>query len=83
MKSNQPGPTTSDLSTDQKIKLSQLYAARIIDEMDSKTLEQFGFDIIVNNCESMSQDELFDIIEFDFDDETLSEWVSVVIEDTN
>ena len=80
MNSNQPGPTTNDLSSEQLLKLSQIYALQIIEMMDTKTLENFAFDVIVNNCENLSQDELFDIIEFDFDENNLSEWVSQVIE---
>lgn len=80
MKSDQPGQTTNDLSSEQRLKIAQLYAAAMIDQMDMKMLEQFAFDVIVENMESHDPDEMFEVISFDFGEEMLNEWIADVIQ---
>jgi hypothetical protein len=80
LKSDQPGQTTNDLSSEQRLKIAQLYAAAMIDQMDMKMLEQFAFDVIVENMESHDPDEMFEVISFDFGEEMLNEWIADVIQ---
>ena len=77
MKSDQPGPITNDLSSKQysprRVKIAQCYAAAMIDQMDMKMLEQFAFDVIVENIESHDTEEMLEMISFDFGEEMLNE----------
>jgi hypothetical protein len=52
----------------------------MIDQMDMKMLEQFAFDVIVENMESHDPDEMFEVISFDFGEEMLNEWIADVIQ---
>ena len=79
MKSDQPGPTTNDLSSEQRVKIAQYYAAAMIDQMDMKMLEQFAFDVIVENMESHDTEEMLEMISFDFGEEMLNEWIADAI----
>jgi hypothetical protein len=66
----------SDLNSEQRLKIAQLYAAAMIDQMDMKMLEQFAFDVIVENMESHDPNEMFEAISFDFGEEMLNEWIA-------
>lgn len=79
MKSDQPGPTTNDLSSEQCVKIAQCYAAALIDQMDMKMLEQFAFDVIVENMESHDTEEMLELMAFDFGEEMLNEWIADAI----
>ena len=76
MKSDQHGQTMSDLNSEQRLKIAQCYAAAMIDQMDMKMLEQFAFDVIVENMESHDLDEMLEVISFDFGEEMLNEWIA-------
>ena len=79
MKSDQPGQTTNDLNSEQRLKIAQCYAAAMIDQMDMKMLEQFAFDVIVENMESHDTEEMLEVISFDFGEEMLNEWIADAI----
>ena len=79
MKSNQPGQTTNDLNSEQRLKIAQYYAAEMIDQMDMKMLEQFAFDVIVENMESHDTEEMLEVISFNCGEEMLNEWIADAI----
>lgn len=80
MKSDQPGQTMNDLSSEQRLKIVQSYAIKLIDQMDLKMLEEFAFDVIVESMESQGLNEIFETISFDFGEETLNELVADVLD---
>lgn len=79
MKSDQPGPTMNDLTSEQRLKIIQSYAIKLIDQMDLKMLEQFAFDVIVETMEPQDLNEILETITFDLGEETLNELVADVL----
>jgi hypothetical protein len=57
------------LTSQQFDDLVSLYAEKLVDGMDVKTMEQFVYDTIVQNVDCMSQEDLINEIANYFDDE--------------
>jgi hypothetical protein len=57
------------LTSTQFDELVSLYAEKLVDGMDLKTMEQFVYDTIVNNAECLSEEELLNEVANYFDDE--------------
>jgi hypothetical protein len=57
------------LTPQQFDDLVSLYAEKLVDGMDMKTMEQFVYDTIVHNVECMSESDLINEVANYFDDE--------------
>jgi hypothetical protein len=57
------------LTPQQFDDLVSLYAEKLVDGMDMKTMEQFVYDTIVHNVECMSEGDLINEVANYFDDE--------------
>ena len=57
------------LTNQQFDDLVSLYAEKLVDGMDMKTMEQFVYDTIVQNVECMSESDLINEVANYFDDE--------------
>lgn len=57
------------LTSQQFDDLVSLYAEKLVDGMDVKTMEQFVYDTIVQNVDCMSQEDLINEVANYFDDE--------------
>ena len=57
------------LTSQQFDDLVSLYAEKLVDGMDLKTMEQFVYDTIVNNAECLSEEDLLNEVSNYFDDE--------------
>jgi len=57
------------LTDTQFDELVSLYAEKLVDGMDLKTMEQFVYDTIVNNAECLSEEDLLNEVSNYFDDE--------------
>lgn len=57
------------LTSQQFDDLVSLYAEKLVDGMDLKTMEQFVYDTIVQNVECMSEEDLLNEVSNYFDDE--------------
>ena len=66
------------LTDNQLADLVSRYAEELVDKMDMKTMEQFVYDTIVQNVESLTESELLNEISLYFDDEDLSKMLTDV-----
>ena len=66
------------LSTDQIHQLVENYAERIVDDMDTKTLMQFAFDVVVENLNIQSPDDILNEISCVYDDDIVEELIESV-----
>ena len=66
------------LSNDQIHQLVENYAERIVDDMDTKTLMQFAFDVIVENLNIQSPDDILGEISCVYDDDIVEELIDSV-----
>ena len=66
------------LSNDQIHQLVENYAERIVDDMDTKTLMQFAFDVIVENLNIQSPDDILNEISCVYDDDIVEELIDSV-----
>jgi len=57
------------LTSTQFDDLVSLYAEKLVESMDMKTMEQFVYDTIVNNAECLSEEDLLNEVSNYFDDE--------------
>lgn len=81
MKSNQPGPIMNDLNSEQITKLFLCYAAELVGHFDVEALKEFVFTSIVDNLESVDLETAFEVMQSDFDEETLNEWIKDIKKD--
>lgn len=66
------------LSNDQIHQLVENYAERIVDDMDTKTLMQFAYDVIVENLNIQSPDDILNEISCVYDDDIVEELIDSV-----
>jgi hypothetical protein len=77
-----PNPTNKmTLTQDQLSKLTQLYAERVVDNMDIRDLCAFAIDTIVDNMIDYNESELMEELSHYYDDEELQEMVESVKND--
>ena len=63
---------------DQIHQFVENYAERIVDDMDVKTLMQFAFDVIVENLNIQSPDDILNEISCVYDDDIVEELIESV-----
>jgi len=74
-----PNPTSKmTLTQDQIYKLTQLYAARVVDNMDMRDLCAFAIDTIVDNMNDYNESELMEELSHYYEDDELQELVEEV-----
>jgi len=74
-----PNPTSKmTLTQDQIYKLTQLYAARVVDNMDMRDLCAFAIDTIVDNMNDYNESELMEELSHYYDDDEVQEMVEEV-----
>lgn len=74
-----PNPTSKmTLTQDQIYKLTQLYAERVVDNMDMRDLCAFAIDTIVDNMIDYNESELMEELTNYYDDDELQEMVESV-----
>jgi len=69
------------LTTDQLNQLVEAYAERCVNDMDTKCLEQFVYDTIVENLSHMGEEDVMDQLYGVYDDEVIQEMVESVTAD--
>jgi hypothetical protein len=69
------------LTTDQLNQLVETYAERCVNDMDTKCLEQFVYDTIVENLSHMGEEDVMDQLYGVYDDEVIQEMVESVTAD--
>ena len=69
------------LTQDQIYKLTQLYAERVVDNMDMRDLCAFAIDTIVDNMNDYNESELMEELSHYYDDDELNELVESVTQD--
>ena len=74
--------TMQDLNLTQKDELIEQYVEIVVDNMDTKTLAQFVTDILKEEYNDYSDDELKDQIEMTHDEELYDELVDNVTNET-
>ena len=78
-----PNPTNKmTLTQDQLYKLTQLYAERVVDNMDMRDLCAFAFDTIVDNMIDYNESELMEELSHYYDDDELQELVESVTQES-
>ena len=76
-----PNPTNKmTLTSDQISKLIQLYAERVVDNMDVRDLCAFAIDTICDNMDDYNESELMEELSHYYDDDELNEIVQSVKE---
>ena len=79
-----PNPTSKmTLSQDQIYKLTQLYAERVVDNMDMRDLCAFAIDTIVDNMIDYSESELMEELSHYYEDDELQELVESVTQEAS
>jgi len=74
-----PNPTNKmSLTQDQIYKLTQLYAERVVDNMDMRDLCVFAQEMIVDNMIDYNESELMEELSIYYDDDELQELVEEV-----
>jgi hypothetical protein len=76
-----PNPTSSStmtLTEEQLSKLIQLYAERVVDNMDVRDLCAFAIDTIVDNMNDYNESELMEELSHYCDDEEIADMVESV-----
>jgi len=68
------------LTQDQIYKLTQLYAERVVDNMDVRDLCAFAIDTIVDNMIDYNEAELMEELSHYYDEDELNELVESVVE---
>ena len=70
------------LTQDQIYKLTQLYAERVVDNMDIRDLCAFAIDTIVDNMNDYNESELMEELSHYYDDDELQELVESVTQES-
>ena len=77
-----PNPTNKmTLTQDQLSKIVQLYAERVVDNMDVRDLCAFVIDTICDNMIDYNESELMEELSHYYDDDELEELVESVTQD--
>ena len=66
------------LTPDQIDQFVENYAERIVDDMDTKTLMQFAYDVIVENLGIQSPDDILNEVSCVYDDDIVEELIESV-----
>jgi hypothetical protein len=66
------------LTSDQIQQFVENYAERIVDDMDTKTLMRFAYDVIVQNLNMTSPDDILGEISSVYDDDIVEELIDSV-----
>jgi predicted RNA-binding protein Jag len=66
------------LTSDQIQQFVENYAERIVDDMDTKTLMQFAYDVIVENLNIQSPDDILNEVSCVYDDDIVEELIESV-----
>jgi hypothetical protein len=66
------------LSSDQLNQLVEMYAERMVDNMDTKTMEAFIFDTIVENMGVQSEEDIIQHLSGYYDDDELTDMIEDV-----
>jgi hypothetical protein len=66
------------LSSDQLNELVEMYAVRMVDNMDVKTMEAFIFDTIVENMGVQSEEDIIQQLSHYYDDDELTDMIEDV-----
>ena len=66
------------LTPDQIHQFVENYAERIVDDMDTKTLMQFAYDVIVENLNIQSPDDILNEVSCVYDDDIVEELIESV-----
>ena len=66
------------LSSDQLNQLVEMYAERMVDTMDTKTMEAFIFDTIVENMGVQSEEDIIQHLSHHYDDDELTDMIEDV-----
>ena len=78
-----PNPTNKmALTQDQIYKLTQLYAERVVDNMDVRDLCAFAIDTIVDNMNDYNESELMEELSHYYDDDELNDLVESVTQES-
>lgn len=79
-----PNPTNKmTLTQDQLYKLTQLYAARVVDNMDVRDLCVFAQEMIVDGMIDYNESELMEELSHYYDDDELQELVESVTQEAS
>jgi hypothetical protein len=70
------------LTTQQLDNLVELYAERIVDEMDVKCLIQFAYDTIVENLSHLNEEDVLNEIANVYDEDVIQELIAAVSDAT-
>ena len=74
-----PNPKSKmSLTQEQIYKLTQLYAERVVDNMDMRDLCAFAIDTIVDNMNDYNESELMEELSHYYEDDELQELVEEV-----
>lgn len=58
-----------NLTTEQLDEIIEKYCDRVVDEMDTKSMEQMLYDLLVDSFQSASQHDMEDLITSIYDEE--------------
>jgi phosphoribosylformimino-5-aminoimidazole carboxamide ribonucleotide (ProFAR) isomerase len=67
-----------NLTTEQLDEIIEKYCDRVVDEMDTKSMEQMLYDLLVDSFQSASQHDMEDLITSIYDEEYWQELVEDV-----
>lgn len=70
------------LTTQQLDNLVELYAEKIVDEMDVKCLIQFVYDTIVENLSHLNEEDVLNEIANVYDEDVIQELIAAVSDAT-
>jgi phosphoribosylformimino-5-aminoimidazole carboxamide ribonucleotide (ProFAR) isomerase len=70
-----------NLTTEQLDEIIEKYCDRVVDEMDTKSMEQMLYDLLVDSFQSASQHDMEDLITSIYDEEYWQELVEDVTQE--
>jgi phosphoribosylformimino-5-aminoimidazole carboxamide ribonucleotide (ProFAR) isomerase len=70
-----------NLTTEQLDEVIEKYCDRVVDEMDTKSMEQMLYDLLVDSFQSASQHDMEDLITSIYDEEYWQELVEDVTQE--
>lgn len=78
MNTDQISAKFAALNNNQIQQFIENYAERMVDDMDTKCLEQFVYDTLIENLSIQSPDDILEQISCCYDDETIEELLESV-----
>jgi len=70
-----------NLTTEQLDEIIEKYCDRVVDEMDTKSMEQMLYDLLVDSFQSASQHDMEDLITSIYDEEYWQDLVEDVTQE--